>query len=77
MTFKVEVSPKQDPSIAAFCGAVFGAVAVIGHELHSVSSRSLPAIDPFIHVGTELAVLMPSSATLFAVIVIIRNWLLC
>jgi hypothetical protein len=77
MAFKVEVNLKPDPAIAAFCGAVFGAVAVIGHELYSVPFRRLPSVDPFIHVAAELAVLMPSSALLFAVIVIIRNRVLC
>ena len=77
MVLNVEPRPAWSAKVAAFCGSVFGAVAAVGHQLYSVVFSKLSGADPFIHIAAEMAVLIPSSATLFAVIVIIRNWLLC
>ncbi len=77
MVLNVRPRPEWNAKVAAFCGAVFGAVAAVGHQLHNVLFGKLSGADPFLHIAAEMAVLMPSSATLFAVIVVIRNWLLC
>jgi hypothetical protein len=76
MVLNVEPRPEWNAKVAAFCGAIFGAVAAVVHQLYSVVFSKLSGADPFLHIAVEMAVLMPSSATLFAVIVIIRNWLL-
>ena len=58
---------------AALCGAVLGAAAVMAHELRDVLLRDCPAVDPFIHVMTEMAVAVPSGAMLFAGVATMRN----
>jgi hypothetical protein len=58
---------------AAFCGAIFGAMAVIAHEVHTVFVGRCPSIDPFVHIVTELAMFAPGGAILFADLADIRN----
>ncbi len=77
MVLNVRPRTEWNAKVAAFCGAIFGAVAAVVHQLYSVVFSKLSGADPFLQIAAEMAVLMPSSATLFAVIVIIRNWALC
>jgi hypothetical protein len=76
MALKVEAGTQWDGTGAAFCGAILGAVAVVGHELYDVLFGVCPVADPFIHVMTEMAIVVPSGAMLFAGPVVLSNWLL-
>ena len=69
----VETGTEWNARAAALCGAVLGAAAVMAHELRDVLLRDCPAVDPFIHVMTEMAVAVPSGAMLFAGVAKIRN----
>jgi hypothetical protein len=75
MALDVEARTEWTMAGAAFCGAVLGAVAVLTHELYVVLFGDYPIVDPFLHVMTEMAVLVPGGAVLFAGVAVIRNWL--
>jgi hypothetical protein len=49
---------------------------VIAHQVYIVLFSASPIDDPFLHVMTEMAVVVPSSAMVFVAIAGIRNWLL-
>ncbi len=76
MVHNVEAQTEGTATGAAFCGAVLGAVAVIAHEVYDVLFSDYPIADPFLHVMTEMAVLVPGGAMVFVAIAGIRNWFL-
>ncbi len=55
---------------------VLGSVAVIVHEVYIVMFSNHPVADPFVHVMTEMAVLVPGSAMVFIALATFRNRLL-
>ncbi len=73
MALKVEAGTEWDETGPAFCGAILGAIAVVGHELYDVLFGVCPVADPFIHVMTEMAIVVPSGAMVFAGAATIRN----
>lgn len=75
MTLNVEAPTEWDRTVAAFCGAVSGAVAVIVHQVYVVLFSDELVGDPFVYVMTEVAVLVPGGAILFSGVAILRNWL--
>jgi len=75
MTLNVEAPTEWDRTATAFCGAVFGAVAVLAHQVYVVLFSDELIVDPFVYVITEMAVLVPGEAMLFTGAVVIRNWL--
>ena len=76
MTLNVEAPTEWDTSAAAFCGAAFGAVAVVVHQVYVALFSDVLIVDPFIYVMTEMALFIPGGAMLFSGAVILRNWLL-
>ncbi len=76
MTLEVETRTEWTMTGAACWGGVLGAVAVIVHEVYDVLFSDYPIADPFLHVMTEMAVAVPSSAVGFVAIAGIRNWFL-
>ena len=75
MALNVEAGTEWDVTVAAFCGAVLGAVAVVVHQLYVALFVDSLIVDPFIYVMAEMAVLLPAGAMLFAGTAILRNWL--
>jgi hypothetical protein len=75
MTLNVEAPTQWDTTVAAFCGAAFGAVAVVVHQVYVALSSNVLIVDPFLYVMTEMALFIPSGAMLFAGAVTLRNWL--
>ncbi len=73
MALDVETEAEWSATAAAFCGAVLGAVAVLAHQLYVALFVDYLIVDPFVYVMTEMAVLLPGGALLFAAIAIIRN----
>jgi hypothetical protein len=73
MVHNVEAQIEGTATGAAFCGAVLGAVAVIAHEVYDVLFSDYPIADPFLHVMTEMAVLVPGGAMVFMAVANIRN----
>ena len=51
-------------------------LAVIAHELYIVLFSNYPIADPFLHVMTEMVVLVPGSAMVFIAVATFRNRLL-
>jgi hypothetical protein len=75
MTLNVDVPTEWDRTAAAFCGAAFGAVAVVVHQVYVVLFSDVLIVDPFVYVMTEMAMFIPGGAMLFAGAAILRNWL--
>ena len=73
MALNVKAGTEWDATVAAFCGAVLGAVAVVVHQLYVALFVDHLLADPFVYVMTEMAVLLPSGAMLFAAVAMIRN----
>ncbi len=73
MVLKVEAGTEWDETGAAFGGATLGAVAVVGHELYDVLFGVCPVVDPFVHVMTEMVIVVPGGAMLFAGAATARN----
>ena len=76
MTLQMKAKTEWTATGAAYWGGVLGAVAVIVHKVYIVLFSSHPATDPFVHVMTEMALVVPGSAMVFAAVAGIRNWLL-
>jgi hypothetical protein len=76
MTLDVEARTEWTATGAVCWGGVLGAVAVIVHEVYDVLFSGYLIADPFLHVMTEMAVLVPGSAMVFVTIAGMRNWLL-
>jgi hypothetical protein len=76
MALRVEAKTEWTATGAACWGGVLGADSVIAHEIYIVLFSASPIDDPFVHVMTEMAVVVPSSAMVFVAIAGIRNWLL-
>jgi predicted component of type VI protein secretion system len=68
-----ETKLEWDAGGAALCGAVLGAMAVIGNEVYTVSLDLSLRIDPFTYVLAELAVFAVGGAVLFALGANTRN----
>jgi hypothetical protein len=73
MALQVEAKTDWTVTGAAYWGGVLGAVAVIVHEVYAVLFSAYPLADPFLHVMTEMAFVVPGTALAFAVIAGIRN----
>jgi hypothetical protein len=73
MALNVEAGTEWDVTVAAFCGAVLGAVAVVVHQLYVALFVDYLIVDPFVYVMTEMAVLVPGGAMLFGAVTMIRN----
>jgi hypothetical protein len=52
-----------------------GAMAVMGHEVHTVLIGHCLPIDSFTHVMAELAIFAPVGAAVLGIAANIRNWL--
>ena len=76
MGLTIRTGAGWSPDSAALCGGLFGAIAVMLHEGYTVVFNLCLPIDPFTHVLTELAMVAPSGAMLFAAAANTRNWLL-
>ena len=76
MAHNVEVRTEWTATGAAYYGGVLGSVAVIVHQICTVLFSDYPIADPFLHVMTEMAVLVPGSAMVFIVVASFRNRLL-
>jgi uncharacterized membrane protein len=76
MTLQVGARTEWTATGAACWGGILGAVAVMVHEVYDVLFSDYPIADPFLHVMTEMVVLVPSGAMGFTVIAGVRNWLL-
>ena len=76
MALQVEAKTDWTATGAAYWGGVVGAMAVIVHEVHAVLFSDYPPADPFLHVMTEMAFVVPGTALAFAAIAGIRNRLL-
>lgn len=76
MALQVEAKTEWTVTGAAYGGGVLGAMAVIVHEVSIVLFSDYPLADPFLHVMTEMAIVVPGTALVFAAIAGIRNWLL-
>jgi hypothetical protein len=76
MTLQVEARTEWAVTGVACWGGILSAVAVMAHEVYDVLFSASSIADPFLHVMTEMAVLVPSGAMGFAVIAGVRNWLL-
>ncbi len=74
MTLNVEAPTEWDRSVAAFCGAAVGAVAVLVHQVYVVLFSDVLIVDPFVYVMTEMALFIPGGALLCAGIATMRNW---
>jgi len=75
MTHNVEAPAEWDRTAAAFCGAAFGAVAVVVHQVYVVLFSDELTIDPFVYVMTEMAMFVPAGAMLSVGAVILHEWL--
>jgi hypothetical protein len=73
MVPNVEARTEWTTAGAAYCGAVLGAVAVIVHQVYIVLFSAYTIADPFLRVMTEMAVLVPGGAMVFAAIASLRN----
>jgi hypothetical protein len=73
MALNVEMETEWNATTAAFCGAVLGAVAVMAHQLYVALFVDHLIVDPFVYVMSEMAVLLPGGAMLFAAVAMIRN----
>ncbi len=49
---------------------------MIAHEVYDALFSDYPIADPFVHLMTEMAVLVPGGAMVFVAIAGIRNWFL-
>ena len=76
MAFRVEAKTEWTATGAACWGGVLGAASVIAHELYIVLFSASSIDDPFLHVMTEMAVVVPGGAMVFVTIAGIRNRLL-
>ena len=76
MAHNVELMTEWTATGAGYCGGVLGSVAVIVHEVYIVLFSDYPIADPFVHVMTEMAVLVPGSAMMFIAVATFRNRLL-
>jgi hypothetical protein len=76
MMLNVEAPTEWDRTVAAFCGAAFGAVAVVVHQVYVALFSDVLIVDPFVYVMTEMALFIPGGAMLLAGAVTLRNWLL-
>jgi hypothetical protein len=75
MTLQVQAPTEWDWMSAAFCGAAFGGVAVVVHQVYVALFSDVLVVDPFIYVMTEMAVFIPGGAVVFAGAALLRNWL--
>lgn len=76
MTLHVEAPTEWDWTVAAFCGAAFGGVAVVAHQVYVALFSDVLIVDPFVYVMTEMALFIPGGAMVFVAVAIIRNWLM-
>lgn len=75
MTLHVQAPTEWDWMAAAFCGAAFGGVAVVAHQVYVVLFSDVLVVDPFIYVMAEMALFIPAGAVVFAGAALLRNWL--
>ena len=76
MALRAEARTQWTATDAACWGGVLGTASVIAHELYIVLFSASSIDDPFLHVMTEMAVVVPGGAMVFVTIAGIRNRLL-